>query len=223
MTAQRRPALRGLLPPSIAVVEARTDVGEECLFAEERSLIAGAVETRRREFATARWCAHRALAELGQPAVPVLRGQHREPLWPDGIVGSVTHCAGYRAAAVAPASDVTAVGIDAEPNDELPPQVLEMVTVEEEREMLGRLSKPGSDVAWGRLLFSAKEAVFKAWFPLEGSWLDFRQCSVTISANGGFAADVVVPDPAGPARWSVCRRGRWAVVGGHLVTAFTVG
>ena len=218
MNFARPAALRGLLPPSVAVVETHGDVGEDCLFPGERVLLAGAVESRRREFATARWCARRALVELGQPAVAVLTGRHREPLWPDGIVGSLTHCAGYRAAAVARASDIAAVGIDVEPSDELPGQVLDVVTVREERVMLRRLSERQPDVAWGRLLFSAKEAVFKAWFPLEGSWLDFTQCRITIHDDGRFTGDVLVPHEAGTA-W---RRGRWAVAGGHLVTAVAV-
>jgi hypothetical protein len=87
---------------------------------EEEELIGRAVEKRRREFGTARACARRALADLGRVPAPIVRGEKGAPVWLDGVVGSITHCAGYRGAAVAEARDVRALGIDAEPHGKLP-------------------------------------------------------------------------------------------------------
>src|SRR5437868_12446432 len=84
------------------------------LFPEEEPAVAKAVDKRRREFTTVRWCAREALAGLGMPPVPIMRGEKGAPRWPDGVVGSMTHCDGYRAAAVAKARDIAALGIDAE-------------------------------------------------------------------------------------------------------------
>ncbi|MGH3325491.1 MAG: 4'-phosphopantetheinyl transferase family protein, partial [Streptomyces sp.] len=113
-----------LLPDSAASHETFEDYGEELLYEEELALLGKAVPKRRREFATVRVCARRALSGLGRPPAPLLPGTRNAPVWPAGVVGSMTHCDGYRAAAVARVSDLMALGIDAEPNLPLPEGVL---------------------------------------------------------------------------------------------------
>ena len=76
--------------------------------------------------------------------------------------------------AVVRTSDLAAVGIDAQPHGPLPPGVGASVTVAQEREMLGRLTRTGPSIQWDRLLFSAKEAIYKAWNPLTHRWLGFE-------------------------------------------------
>jgi len=90
------------------------------LFPEDERAVARAVGKRRREFATARFYARTALARLGLDPAPIVPGPRGEPGWPAGVVGSMTHCAGYRAAAVARAEDVLTIGVDAEPDEPLP-------------------------------------------------------------------------------------------------------
>jgi 4'-phosphopantetheinyl transferase EntD len=90
-----------LLPQVVSCRTARDDEAGARLFPEEAMQLDGAVDSRLREFATGRSCARQALAGLGLAPAPILRGAKREPLWPAGIVGSITHCRGYRAAAVA--------------------------------------------------------------------------------------------------------------------------
>ena len=154
-----------LLPAPIVSVEAFEDVpGEEPLGGEQH-LIAGVVETRRCEFITARRCAREALKRLGHAPAPMLSGDRRAPRWPDGIAGSITHCSGYRAAAVASTASVAAIGIDAEPHGPLPKGVEEAVTLAEERDMLAELRASHPGPHWDKILFSAKESVYKAWFP----------------------------------------------------------
>ncbi len=89
-----------LLPPSVAVSEAFGDVPGEPVFTGEKHLVEQAVEKRRREFVTARRCAREALGKLGFAPVPIGAGPRREPVWPVGMAGTITHCDGYRAAAV---------------------------------------------------------------------------------------------------------------------------
>jgi 4'-phosphopantetheinyl transferase EntD len=114
-----------LLPHGVVAVEAFEDVPGESSFPGEESLVVNAVEARRREFITARRCAREALAKLGYAPVPIRAGRKREPLWPAGLVGSITHTAGFRAAAVAPRSMLASIGIDTEQNDRLPDGVEE--------------------------------------------------------------------------------------------------
>src|SRR4029077_12401529 len=132
------------------------------LFPEEAALVQSAVRKRRCEFAAGRYLARRALRGLGVPPRPILRGPNREPTWPDGVVGSITHCSGYCAATVASADVIEAIGIDAEVNDALPDDVLRIVMRNSERNWTGSRTDA---IHWDRIVFSAKESVFKAWFP----------------------------------------------------------
>jgi 4'-phosphopantetheinyl transferase EntD len=203
-----------LLPPAIACYAATDDVPGATLFPDEAAFIAGAVESRRREFATARFCAREALARLGVPPEPIRRGAKHEPLWPEGTLGSITHCTGYRAAAVARRAEFVAVGIDAEPHAPMPAGVERRVLRAEEREWLTR-APPGTH--WDRVIFSAKESVYKAWYPLTGRWLGFEEAVVTLDPQAGtFEARLF----AHPAHGDLTKfSGRFLVEGGLVLTA----
>jgi enterobactin synthetase component D / holo-[acyl-carrier protein] synthase len=189
-----------ILPPEVAAVEAFDDPGDTVLFPEEEAVVARAVDKRRREFTTARGCARKALATLGLPPSPILPGERGSPTWPAGVVGSMTHCDGFRAAAVARQERVRTVGLDAEPNGPLPEGVREAIATPTELDWLAERDGDGSGVCWDRLIFSAKESIYKAWFPLTHLWpgpvVDGRRL-------GGFA-------------------GRWIVANGLVATAITV-
>lgn len=189
----RRPfVLADLLPEGVIVVEAFGDDPEAVVFPGEEEYVVAPGSKRGREFVTARRCARDALAQLGIPPVPIHVGPRREPLWPTGVAGAITHCPGYRAAAVSRA--VASVGIDAEPHGPLPPGVLEQVASPGEREALNRLAREDPAVHWDGVLFTAKEAVYKAWFPLTGRWLGFEDVVVVIDpAAGAFHADLRTP------------------------------
>jgi 4'-phosphopantetheinyl transferase EntD len=181
-----------LLPAGVVVVEAFEDVPDEAVFPGEEDIVAKAVESRRREFVTARRCARDALAQLGYAPVPIRMGPKREPKWPAGLVGSITHTTGFRAAAVAPQSVVASIGIDTEQNGPLPDGVEERIAIAAEREMLAALSRAFPATHWGRLLFSAKESIYKAWSPLTGRWLGFEDVSLMIDPAGTFEAKLLV-------------------------------
>jgi 4'-phosphopantetheinyl transferase EntD len=207
-----------LVPRVVATAEAFED-RPAMLFPEECEAVGRAVESRRREFATARACARVALGRLGLNPAPIARGPGGAPCWPDGIVGSVTHCAGYRAAAVAREQRVVAIGVDAEPNEPLPDGVLGVVAAPRERAALEALSGRRASVAWDRLLFSAKEAVYKAWFPLTQRWLDFGDVLVALDADQRtFGVRVRVAAPSHVPAFS----GRWLVRHGLIVTAIAL-
>lgn len=215
-----------LLPPGAVAVETRSDPPDAMLFPEEQAELAQAVEKRRLEFTTVRHCARTALARLGVAPVAILPGDRGAPQWPAGIVGSMTHCAGYRAAVVARRELLATIGVDAEPHEALPPEVLTTVTVPEERERLKRLEAHQPAVHWDRLLFSAKESVYKAWFPLTGRWLDFEEASVDFGApdrdSGSFYARLLVPGPVVAGITLLGFSGYWLVRDGLLFTAIAV-
>jgi 4'-phosphopantetheinyl transferase EntD len=212
-----------LLPDGVVAVETFEDVAGEQSFPGEEFLVANAVESRRREFITARRCAREALARLGHAPVPIHAGPKREPLWPAGVVGSITHTKGFRAAAVASQNVLASIGIDTEQNAFLPDGVEDTITVSQEPEMLAALTRSFPGIYWGRLLFSAKESVYKAWYPLTGRWLGFEDARLTIDPMGTFAATLLVDgtrtDREPPL---IALRGRFIVAHGLIATAVTV-
>jgi 4'-phosphopantetheinyl transferase EntD len=212
-----------LLPPAVVVVEAFEDVPGEPVFPGEEDLVATAIESRRREFVTARRCAREALARLGHPPVAIRRGAKRDPQWPAGLVGSITHTAGFRAAAVASRDVVAGIGIDTEQNEPLPEGVDGMITVPGEPEMIATLVKTNPMTQWGRLLFSAKESVYKAWYPLTGRWLGFEDARITIDPAGTFAATLLIDGTRTDGGSPLTElRGRFVVARGLVATAVAI-
>lgn len=210
-------ALQGLFSDDVVVVESRDlPVDESDLWPDERSAIGDVVPGRWWDWVMGRSCARRAMTQLGVEPEPVLSGKKREPLWPVGVVGAITHTDGYVAAAVARRDSVVAVGIDAEPDLPLPKGVLSRIALETEHGWLG--ADPGSGVANpDRLLFSIKESIYKAWYPLAGRWLGFDEASVAIDAAAGtFRAEVLTDGPL-----SIVE-GRFVSAAGVLLTAIEV-
>lgn len=243
MTAGR--LLSSVLPEraeNLASAEVYADPPGLAPLPEEEPLIARSVVKRRNEFITARYCARIALGELGWPPVPILKGDKGEPCWPDGVVGSLTHCAGFRGAVVGRSSVVRSVGVDAEPHDVLPDGVLGAISLGAERRELAAL--PGG-LHWDRILFCAKEATYKAWYPLTKRWLGFEDAHTTFAlsregaclsgdtpqegvqtrtlATAGSFVSTILIDPAalsGPALTALA--GRWSVVDGLVLTAIVL-
>jgi 4'-phosphopantetheinyl transferase EntD len=219
-----------LLPDTVVTVEAYGD--EEppnaALYPEEEAVVAKAVGKRRREFAVVRSCARRAMEKLGVPPQPILPGDRGAPGWPAGLAGSMTHCDGYGAAALVRAADLASLGIDAEPHQTLPEGILPAVALPAEADRLRRLAGDHPGIHWDRLLFSAKESVYKAWFPLTGKWLDFTEADIDVFADagdrhsGGFRARLLVPGPVVGDRRIDLFEGRWTVRRGLVATAVSV-
>lgn len=212
-----------ILPSEVASADAFDDFEDVALFPEEEAIVDRAEISRRRAFATGRACARRALGELGLAPVGIPRLEKRAPRWPHGVVGSITHCDGYRGAAVAWARQVATIGIDAEPNGPLPPRVLRRVASATEEAEVASLAEASSAVSWDRLLFSAKESTYKAWFPLTGAWLGFKHAEVTIDATAGtFKSRLLVPGPILSEHELRGFAGRWLARDGLLITAIAV-
>ncbi|TQR85639.1 4'-phosphopantetheinyl transferase superfamily protein [Mycobacterium hodleri] len=216
--------LSTVLPPVLASAELYGDPADLAPLPEEEPLIARSVAKRRNEFVTVRYCARQALGDLGLPPVPILKGDKGEPCWPDGVVGSLTHCEGFRGAVVGRTAEVRSVGIDAEPHAVLPKGVLDAISLPAERSALGGL--PGG-AHWDRVLFCAKEATYKAWFPLTHRWLGFEDAHITFSVDGSGSAgsfeSKILVDPraeSGPPLSALS--GRWSVGDGLVLTAIVL-
>ncbi|MGC4804527.1 4'-phosphopantetheinyl transferase family protein [Micromonospora sp. DT233] len=212
--------MRDLLPAEVAVAVAEADDWAGELLPEERACLGErAVQSRRRDFTAGRVCARRALTRLGVPAVAVPSAPDRAPVWPPGVVGTITHTPGYCAAAAARADRVRSVGMDAEGHRELNDGVRRLIGLPEEWDDCARLP---TGVSWPVVLFSAKETIYKVWHPVVGTWLDFLDARVTLDPESGLftarisparLAAAPVPDP--PATIT----GRFAVDGDLVRTA----
>ncbi|MEV4655243.1 4'-phosphopantetheinyl transferase superfamily protein [Micromonospora sp. NPDC049301] len=212
--------MRDLLPATVAVaVAGADDWAGELLAAEQACLGERAVQTRRRDFTAGRVCARRAMADLGLPPAAVPAAADRAPVWPAGVVGSITHTTGYCAAAAARSTDLRSVGIDAEQHREVNAGVRRLVLLPEEEEMCARLPRGTS---WPVVLFSAKETVYKVWHPVVGSWLDFHDARLDLDPDAGtFTARIASArvDAATVADPPATLTGRFVVADGLVRTA----
>jgi enterobactin synthetase component D len=166
--------LRRLLPPWVAVHVVAFDERAPAAGVALPPEIARAVPRRRAEFIAGRTCARAALAAAGgDPAHDLPIGPLRAPQWPAGFVGSITHAAGFAAAAVAPSSRSRGLGIDLE-------RTLSPTDVER---LAATLAHPG-ELALASLtaLFAAKEALFKALAPHVGRYFDFLDVAAVAAA-----------------------------------------
>jgi 4'-phosphopantetheinyl transferase EntD len=209
-----------ILPAGVECEERFGEAPSGVLFPAEEKIIAQAVEPRRREYAAVRSCARVCLGRLGYAPVAILPGVGGAPIWPAGVLGSMTHCAGYAAAAVGPLPQISAIGIDAEPDAPLPDGVLELVATAAERDRLAATRPEPDGPNWDRLLFSAKEAVYKAWFPLVGEWLDHQEAEVSLDPRDGTFAALLSRDGLVADGRQIHRlHGRWTRKHGILATA----
>ncbi|TSD96102.1 4'-phosphopantetheinyl transferase superfamily protein [Skermania sp. ID1734] len=222
--------IENILPTGIESAELFSDPPNLQPHPLEAELIARAVDKRRREFMGARHCAREAMRQLGVEPGPVLRGDSGMPVFPRGVVGSLTHCAGYRGAALGHSMQFRSVGIDAEPHGPLPDGVLEAVSLAAERDWLGTM--PDRDIHSDRLLFCAKEATYKAWFPLTKRWLGFEDAHITFTTDtetvpdalrsGRFRSEILIDPLALDGSRLVAFDGRWQVRDGLVLTAIVV-
>jgi 4'-phosphopantetheinyl transferase EntD len=204
--ASLRHSAGSLLPGSVCV---GASLGAEpgLLFMEELRAVMGAVPARVREFAGGRMAARAALDRLGLRDHPVPMAPDRSPVWPDGVRGSITHAGGLCLAAVTRDPEILGLGIDLEPDDPLPSEVLAEVVLDDER---------GLDA---RFVFSAKEAVYKALFPQVGRVFGFD--AVRIAArDAGFLATTTMP--LGPIPGGTRIVGRAARLHGFFLTAVAI-
>jgi 4'-phosphopantetheinyl transferase EntD len=209
-----------LLPPPVQVGEAFADRPDVVLYPQESAVIVRAVEQRRREFATVRACARDALSALGVESAPIVPGLRGAPIWPPGVVGSMTHCPGYRGAAVARSTDFSSVGIDAEVDQPLPRGLIDKIMLPEEHVGLAELDNCG--VCPDRLLFCVKETIYKTWFPLTHRYLGFHEACATLHRNGTFTALVRLADPAETSSWPTTFSGRWLAGNGLVLSASSI-
>lgn len=186
---------------------------------EEGAVISRAVPKRRIEFSTGRWCARQALLGLGAPAGPLLRGEDGAVLWPPGVVGSVSHSRRWCAAVVTRSADALGVGLDVEESGRLSEAASKLVLSPVERQaVLDHELGPG---VCRTVMFSAKEAIYKALRALVSRYIDFSEAEITVGDQGALGLSL---DEALERQLPASARlvGRYRLLGDSIVTAVTV-
>jgi 4'-phosphopantetheinyl transferase EntD len=171
--------LTSLFPLGVVATELRSPGDASLLYPEERHACGGFAPKRLKEFAAGRACARRALAEFGIAAISLPVDGDRRPRWPQAMVGSITHTAGFCGAAVAERARFKGLGLDVECIANVARAVWSQIcTPEEEASLRSRPRRERSIVA--AITFSAKEAFYKCQYGLTRGWLDFHDLSVEV-------------------------------------------
>lgn len=182
-------ALQALQPDGVcasaSVVAEHTEAFD---FAEEGQQLEHAVRTRRNEFIAGRRCARAALAQLGQGALALPADADGLPCWPAAWVGSISHSRGLCCAVAAPAARMTALGLDLEQTTRLSAHAMARVVHPMESRLIGQSQR------WGSLLFSAKEAFFKAQYPQWRAQPNFKDIALQIDRSEQTLAVAEVAD-----------------------------
>lgn len=214
--------LADLAPPPLVVAHAVRFVLDGPMDNAERAALAGAVQKRRRDFATGRRCAVDALAASGCRVSRLGREEGGAPVWPEGFVGSISHTQGLCVAVVARRADVALLGIDVEARAPLAEGVLDLVASPEEKAALALLP---DGAPFDTALFSAKESAYKAIWPRVRRFVDFREAEVAFApeASGTRGTFAVTLDPplAQACRVNVLP-GRYAFAPDHVATIVAV-
>jgi 4'-phosphopantetheinyl transferase EntD len=169
-------AIGALAVPGIMIGHRLISPGDEdALLPEETPAFASSVLKVRRASGAARIVARQLLKRLGQPECALPRASGGAPAWPAGIIGSLAHDSRVAVAAVGMCAEVGAVGIDVEPAELLPAELLDLVATPQERQRIA------DDPYHGRLLFVAKEAVYKAVYPLDQIFLDHQDVQISFA------------------------------------------
>ena len=171
-------ALETLAVPGVLIGHRVISPGDEDALREtEASSVSSEVARVRRASGAARIVARRLLMQLGYPDTQVPKGPGGEPVWPAGVVGSLAHDEEIAVAAVGLQRDFASIGVDVEPAQALPADMLALVATPRERRMID------DDLLQARLLFAAKESVYKAVYPLDRVFLEFGDIELDLAAG----------------------------------------
>ena len=172
--------LRTLFRSDAVTFEATPTLVNHQLLPEEREYIAKAVPKRRAEFGTARIGARRGLAAMGVAPTALVPAPDRSPVWPLGVVGSITHTREYCAVVLHRSPPMRSVGLDAEVLRPLDRDLSELIVSPAERRWIDARRDVAADDLMV-LFFSAKEAYYKCQYPISKTMLDFHDVRIDVN------------------------------------------
>lgn len=210
------PELAALFPVVVQAAELHGAGDPAQLFPIEREGKDRWAEKRIREFAAGRQCARDALQRLGIAPAPLLSLPDRRPDWPEGVTGSITHCAGLACAVVASVSNVKSLGLDVEVIDAVDEHLWPRVLNDAERNWL-KSCPEAEQRTWATVIFSAKEAFYKCQYPVTAQWLEFEDAHVSLERPG----NLITAFPIKVASRTLTLAGQGRLSARHVQTAFS--
>jgi len=208
--------LEALFDGEVAAAELKGNGDVAALQPEERTGQERWAPKRVSQYAAGRQCAHLAMAQLGVPVQPLVAQKDRRPSWPEGVVGSISHCNGFACAAVARQSVLRSVGVDAEVADVVDEALWPRIFTEEERAWI-ELQSSADRRSWATIFFSAKESFYKCQFPVQGKWLEFHDARVIPPST----FDAPTPFRLVVQSRNIRLEGHGCLRDGYVVTVFT--
>lgn len=212
---------RSLAPPDVAVAVVDPRRAVAAVWPQEAPAIAQAVPKRRREFAAGRHCARAAMKSLGVDVQAVPSRADRSAHWPAGLIGSISHDASSCIAILGHSGQFRGLGIDVEAAADLPQDLLGDICVPAEIDWL--MTLPARQrLTMARRIFCAKEAVFKAQFPLSGIFFGFDAVHIQLNPmTDGFVA--TFRQSVGQIAAATQVSGQCGSTGRHLLALVTLG
>jgi 4'-phosphopantetheinyl transferase EntD len=210
-----------LFPEDVVTAEVVPELAEGALYPQEEALVSNAVLKRRLEFTAGRLCARQALAKLGVLGFPILMSEDKTPIWPAGIVGSISHAAGYCGVALAWRGGIESVGLDIERTGELPEDCWKQVLTPPERCWLDSLP-PAEQAGYVALIFSAKECLYKCQYPISKQWLDFHDLTISVDPRFGEFAVTANAPPRSLVNEIAPLEGKYLFDRGYVLTGMTL-
>jgi len=213
--------INSLFPGEVITVEADPTLLRESLYPEEEEYVKNAVPKRRREFAAGRFCARRALTKFGIKNFPLLVGKNREPIWPHGIVGSISHTQSYCGVAVVQKADIESLGLDVEFPRKLHRDYWNQISTPKELSWINSLplNRQQENAA---LIYSAKECLYKCQYPISKRWLNFHDVIITVNPDFNEFGAIFMINVGSSFKRGTCLRGKYLFTHGHVFTGLSI-
>jgi 4'-phosphopantetheinyl transferase EntD len=210
-------ATRALFDVPVAVAVTEKQHEHPAAFGVEAAHVARAVPARQAEFAAGRAAVRAAMDALGMTVAPVVNGPDRAPVWPAGCIGSLSHGRALCVAVLARSEAARSIGIDIEDDSPLDPALIDTICTPTERAVI----EGSGPVTCAKLIFCAKEAAFKAQYPLTRELFDFQTLEIAFDLSAG-RYTATFRAPVGPFAVGDSLPGRFARIADHLVTGVTI-
>ena len=170
-----------------------SEFNNDVLYPNEQEYIAKCCEKRQREFVAGRILAKRILSFLGVNNFPVLSGEFREPLWPNDIVGSISHCDNYCFVAAAKNRNFYSIGVDIETSNPLAENLEDIVCTNSEQNWIKLTKSKGCLLPLSKIIFSSKESIYKCIYPILKRYVDFKEVEILLQISAPYFRAYILP------------------------------
>jgi 4'-phosphopantetheinyl transferase EntD len=210
-----------LFPEDVITAEADPTVVREAFYPEEEAYVRNAVPKRRQEFAAGRLCARSALARFGVKNFPLLAGKNREPVWPPGIVGSISHTDRYCGVAIAWKTKFESLGLDVELARIIDEYYWKKICTRKELAWITSLPSDRRQEN-AALIFSAKECLYKCQYAISKKWLNFHAVMITVNPDIGEFEAIFAVNIDSSFKRGTCLKGRYLFYHGYVFTGISI-